>query len=78
MRGSLPAGMPSSTSCSVDVRQEGGDVVAQRVPQPVRQAALLAEAAGLAVAAARHARLLLDGLHDLGDRDVARRGRPSA
>ena len=56
--------------------QEGSDLVAQRVPQAVRQAAL-ARHAGLVVlaAAARHAHVLLDRRHDLGDGDGG--GRPA-
>ena len=48
---------------------------AERVPQPVRQAALIAEAADIAVEAARHARLLLDRRHDRGDVNVPARPR---
>ncbi len=56
--------------------QEGRDLVAQRVPQPVRQAALAGHAGlGHLAAAAGHADVFLDGGHDLGDGDGA--GRPS-
>ena len=69
----IVAGMPSSTSCSDTLCEERGDVRAQRMPEPVRQAPLLAQAGRFAGAAPRHAGPFLDGGHDLGDGDVARR-----
>jgi hypothetical protein len=51
--------------------EEGCDLIPQRIPQPVRQAALAREAGhGVLAPAARHADAFLHRRHDLGDGDA--------
>ena len=59
-----------------DAVQEGRNLLAQRVPQAVGEAALAGHAGlGLLAAAARHAHVLVDRGHDLGNGDGG--GRPA-
>ena len=70
----LAAGMPSITSCSVTLSRKAAICSPSASHKTVRQAALAGHAGlGRLAAAARHADVLLDRGHDLGDADGARR-----